>query len=188
MNVGNYLNGGAVPSPRGNKDSENAGYSCYDTQDGLLMLGAYTGKQQARVWRLLGNDRIAEEVEDCNFDDLRARGRQHSRMLQDYFRMRSAAEWERLLNDAGVPAARVRSLVESLAEEHIAERGVLQAIPAPWNSGWPISVPVAAFNFAYDGPAMKDSPPFHGQHTNDVLRELGLSPSYISQLAEDGII
>ncbi len=188
MNVVNYLVGGAASPPRGNRDSENAGYSCYDTKDGLLMLGAYTGKQQARLWRLFGREDIAEDVESCSFDDLRSRGRQHARLLEAVFATRTAEDWERLLAEAQVPAARVRALAESLADGHLRERGTLHAQPSPAGLGKDISVPVAAFTYDHDGPAIKAPPPRHGEHTGDVLRQLGFSAEELGRLEEEGVI
>ncbi|HXV25696.1 MAG TPA: CoA transferase [Alphaproteobacteria bacterium] len=188
MNVANYLIGGVDAAPRGNRDSENAGYSCYETKDGLLMLGAYTGKQQARLWRLLGRDDIAEDVEACSFDDLRSRGRRHARLLETIFATRTAEEWERLLAEAQVPAARVRGLAESLAERHLRVRGTLHAHPSPAGFDRGISVPVAAFTYAHDGPAVKTPPPRHGEHTREVLEQLGFSPGELDRLRAEGTI
>ncbi|MGH6934445.1 MAG: CaiB/BaiF CoA transferase family protein [Dongiaceae bacterium] len=188
MNVVNYLIGGVETPPRGNRDSENAGYSCYDTKDGLLMLGAYTGKQQARLWRLLGREDIAEDVESCSFDDLRSRGDEHARLLEAILPTRTAEDWERLLAQAQVPAGRVRSLAESLADGHLRERGTLHAQSSPSDLGKAISVPVAAFTYAHDGPAVKTPPPRHGEHTREVLQQLGFGPSEIGRLEEDGVI
>ena len=86
-----------------------------------------------------------------------------------------ALEWERLLSRQHVPAAKVRTVPEILAEGHIATRGTLQTV-ADTRTGAPLAVPSIGFkwNGAAIGPAF--GPPRLGEHTDQVLRALNLEP------------
>ena len=72
---------------------------------------------------------------------------------------RSAAEWEEWLQERHIPASRVRTMGEALADPQLASRGVLHRHDnAPGIEG-SFTVPVAAFKFAHDGPRVDRPPP-----------------------------
>lgn len=52
-----------APVAPGNSSPKKAGYGCYETADGLLMIGAFTAAQCADLWRVLDQPEIAEVVE-----------------------------------------------------------------------------------------------------------------------------
>jgi crotonobetainyl-CoA:carnitine CoA-transferase CaiB-like acyl-CoA transferase len=179
---------GQPPTPPGNSSLTRAGYGCYETSDGLIMIGAFTIRQNATLWRALGEGAIADEVASLCAADLAARVDIDSRALQQILRQQSAQHWEDLLNPAGVPAARVRQLDETLQSEQVAARAVLQPSGLQIDTGRPLQAPVAAFGFQQDGPALHRSAPLLGEHTIEVLREAGIEPQRIDQWLEDGVI
>ena len=56
------LTSGSAPKPHGNQHPDYAGYSTYETADGLIMIGAWTNKQMARLLAALGHTARAEEI------------------------------------------------------------------------------------------------------------------------------
>lgn len=184
--VTDYLSGGSLPAePRGN-DWVNANGSCYPTREGLLMLGALNPRQHERLWRALGREDIAarssyREVESAN-PELRA---ELSRLLL----ARTANEWEVFLNSQGVPAGRVRSLKEALDMAQVKARDTLLHTHADFpEPGMSVKVPVAAFSYAHDGPRVTAAPRRHGEDTDAVLAELGLSAAEIAALRAADIV
>jgi len=101
---------------------------------------------------------------------------------------RGAAEWEVWLQERHVPASRVRSMGEALADPQIASRGVLHRHESAPGIDGSFTVPVAAFKFGHDGPRVDRPPPMFGQHTNEVLGELGYSGTDIARFRKDGVI
>jgi crotonobetainyl-CoA:carnitine CoA-transferase CaiB-like acyl-CoA transferase len=91
-------------------------------RDGFLAIGANTPAQVARLLQVLGvaADEAGTLLESVAADGPRfARARDPQRfraVLADHLAVRDADDWERLLNDAGVPAARVRTLREFTQE------------------------------------------------------------------------
>ena len=114
-----------APAPHGNSSPNRAGYGCYETADGRLMIGAFTSRQNALLWRTLGDDEVANEVETLTPADLDARYSHDKAQLQTCFIKQTAAYWEEVLNQAGLPAARVRTLDETLSEPQLQSRSVL---------------------------------------------------------------
>ncbi len=173
-----------APTPPGNSSASNAGYACYPTSDGLLMLGAYTGRQQARLWQALGQPDIAAEVAALRAPEMGGRQARDMARLEAIFLTEAAAHWEELLNAAGVPAARVRTLDETLAHDQVRGRSVLQ----PCADAEALTVPVAGYAYDTHGPAALRPPPRHGADTDTVLSELGYAPDRVSELRRRGVV
>ena len=173
------------PLPHGNAHPAYCGYAAYDTADGQIMLGAFTNKQLASLLRALGENTRAEEVAATPRDKLAANYKQDSNLIAEKLKQKSADEWEQILNDNRVPAARVRGLDETLKEEHLVQRNFLQNI-AHSDDGCPSLLPVSGFNYAHGTPAISSPSPKLGQHTIEVLTEAGFSMSEIEQMKLDG--
>jgi crotonobetainyl-CoA:carnitine CoA-transferase CaiB-like acyl-CoA transferase len=101
---------------------------------------------------------------------------------------RSAAEWEAWLQERHVPAARVRTMGDALADPQIASRGVLHRHESAPGIEGGFAVPVAAFKFAHDGPRVDRPPPMFGQHTDEVLGEVGYSNAEIARFRAAGVV
>jgi crotonobetainyl-CoA:carnitine CoA-transferase CaiB-like acyl-CoA transferase len=182
--VTGYLRNGRHPTPHGNKQP-HATNSAYQTKDGLVMLGASNLRQQKRLWTLLEHPEMIKRTNDERDAD---RAREEALLVQ-IMPMRTAAEWETYLQERHVPASRVRTLGEAVADPQIATRGVLHR----FDSGAPgvdgaFTVPMAAFKFAHDGPRIDTPPPVLGQHNDDVLTELGYSAAEIAGLRAAGVM
>jgi crotonobetainyl-CoA:carnitine CoA-transferase CaiB-like acyl-CoA transferase len=93
-------------------------------------------------------------------------------VLTEIMRGKSAAEWEEFLQARHVPAARVRTMGEALADPQLASRGVIQHHRAVEGRERELAVPVAAFTFAHGGPRVDTPPPALGQHNDEILAEL----------------
>jgi crotonobetainyl-CoA:carnitine CoA-transferase CaiB-like acyl-CoA transferase len=163
-----YLRNGQHPKPNGNVN-EQATASCYPTRDGLVMLGASNMRQYRRFWRMLGRPDLIQP---------NAEAREHVRvaetaLIAELLMDRSAAEWEDFFQSGHVPAARVRSMGEALEDPHLAGRGVTHRHAGATDVDGAFTVPVAAFSFADGGPRVDTPPPGLGEHTAEILAELG---------------
>jgi crotonobetainyl-CoA:carnitine CoA-transferase CaiB-like acyl-CoA transferase len=179
-----YMRNNAHPKPHGNRQP-HATNSCYQTKEGLVMLGASNLRQQKRLWTVLEHPEMIKRTNDERTVD---RSREEA-LLEQIMRTRTAAEWELYLQAHHVPAARVRTMGEAVADPQLAARGILHRFAA----GAPgvedgFSVPVAAFTFAHDGPRIDTPPPRLGEHTEDVLRELGYDAAEIARLRSARVI
>ena len=87
-----------------------------------------------------------------------------------------------------MPAARVRRIDEALQHPQIQSRQVLQESDNIPETGLQLQAPVAAFNYAHGGPALTRPAPRLGEHSHQVLREIGYSNDDISRLAASGTV
>ncbi len=165
-----------------------AGYGGYVTADDVVMIGACTPAQYAKLWCVLGRSDLAMEVQGLRTTDMAKRRERDEAILIDIFKTKTAEEWEALLIDADLPAARVRTLNEALASEQVASRSVVGEFSSKHAKRGSLKPAVAAFKCDQDGPQVKFEPPERGQHTAEILDEMGYSTSAIARLVESGIV
>jgi crotonobetainyl-CoA:carnitine CoA-transferase CaiB-like acyl-CoA transferase len=183
----NLLHGGRPPAPHGN-EHPLAAASCYAGSDGEpIMLGCCTQSQFETLCRLIGRPDL---VADPRFRDVNHQA-PHRQQLRDELAKtmatRTATEWAALLADH-VPASRVRKLAEAVASEQVASRGVLRRVAGVPEVDGAIDIPLAAFSFAHDGPAITSPPPRLGEHTDAVLQEHGFAAQDITRLRDQGVV
>ncbi len=187
--VTDYFATGNVPGPRGNEPaSRSPSAGTYDTADGKLTLGANEDHQYERLCRALG---LASVLTDPRFQEIDAR-RANAELLRAEFRRvlatRGADEWETLLNDAGVPAARIRTPAEILQHPQVTGRGVLHTFKNVKGVERDVTVLSAPFRLAHDGPTLNSPPPLIGEHSDAILAELGYGAAEIERLRRDGVV
>lgn len=186
--VTDTVTSGAPPQPHGNIHPHYPGYRTFETKDGLLMIGAFTNRQLARLFKALGENRRAEEVLRMARREIRRARDSDAALIAKHVAKRSADEWEIVLNEARVPAARVRSLDEALAHEQIESRSVLQTCTTGLHTDSPGRLPVAAFSFAHGSPALDRPPPRLSEHTEEILGELGFNEEDVAELRKTGAV
>ena len=133
------------------------------------MLGASNLRQQRRLWTVLERRDMIKRSNDERDED-------HDReaaLLTEILATRTAEEWEEFLQARHVPAARVRTMGEAIADPHLSTRGVVHRHDAAAGIEGGFGVPLAAFTFAHGGPRIDAPPPMLGQHNEDILAELG---------------
>ncbi len=170
-----YLRNGMHPKPHGNRYPQ-ATNGAFETKDGIVMLGASNLRQQRRLWTVLGRPDMIKNTND-------ERDADHAReiaVLEEIMRTRTADEWEEFLQARHVPAARVRTMGEALADPQIATRGVIHRHEGVAGIEGGFGVPLAAFTFAHGGPSIERSPPMLGEHNEEILCELGLAEPKVS--------
>jgi crotonobetainyl-CoA:carnitine CoA-transferase CaiB-like acyl-CoA transferase len=162
-----YLRNGVHPKPHGNRHP-HATNGAFQTKDGLVMLGASNLRQQRRLWTLLGRPDMIKNTND-------ERDADHAReiaVLEEIMLTRTADEWEEFLQAGHVPAARVRTMGEAVADPQMASRGVIHRHEAGNGVEGAFGVPLAAFKFAHGGPRIDTAPPMLGQHNEEIRAEL----------------
>ena len=118
--VTGYLRNGKHPKPSGNRTG-HATSMAYQTDDGIVMIGASNLRQQKRLWTVLERPDMVKRTND-------ERDADHDReeaVLAEIMLTRTAAEWEEWFQARHVPASRVRTMGEALADPQIASRDVL---------------------------------------------------------------
>ena len=100
----------------------------------------------------------------------------------------TAENWEKRLAPRGVPVAKINSVKETARLEQLQYRNILIAVPAAKGMANGYKLPGAPFTNSEDGPEVMRPAPVLGQHTVEILEEIGIDKSAISTLAAEGVI
>ena len=186
--ISGHLNAGTVPKPAGNtaaSDSPSSGV--FATKDGLLALAANHERQFHQLCDALGRPDLLSDSRYADPAERRANAMGLRVELSSVFVQRTAAEWEEVLMAVGVPAGRVRTIPEAVAEPQTVARGLLHELFAP-ELGRDLIVPGAAFKLNGSAPRASAAPRPIGADMVAILKELGYDDNRIAALARQGII
>jgi crotonobetainyl-CoA:carnitine CoA-transferase CaiB-like acyl-CoA transferase len=182
VDITNLLIGGESPDPQKWDRQGHPGYRLYDAADGAIMIGAWTGEQTARFWQVLGFPERADAARGQTISEIEETPIAVMAEVQAIVGSRSAAEWERDLTEAQVPAARVRTLAEAIADPQTVHRSTIV------DSGQGVRHTRGAFIADADGPEITSPPPPPGVHTVEILHDLGYDDAAIGRLRDAGVV
>jgi crotonobetainyl-CoA:carnitine CoA-transferase CaiB-like acyl-CoA transferase len=181
-----YLTTGATSGRVGNRHATIAPYETFPARDGEFFLAVGNDDQFIRFCRVAG---LQELVQDERFatnparvehaDDLRGR-------LGPVLAGRTRQEWIETLTAAGVPCGAVRSVPEALSDPQVVARRMIEAVEhATLNSVKVLGTPIKLS----DTPgAVRTAPPVLGQHTGQILGELGFPPQVVEDLRARNVV
>lgn len=182
--VTDFFNTGHRAKRQGNK-MRFAAQCIYETKEGLLQLGASNSRQHRRLYEAIGDP---AEAARNGFEDRAQRFDEKYAVLKEKMKEKTADEWETYLQARRVPAARVRELADALQDPHVGHRGLLHRHENVPGTGKGMTVPVAAFKFAHDGPSVETPPPRLGEHTDSILAAAGYTRTEVDALREAGAV
>src|SRR6266567_4481995 len=176
--ITDFLHSGHHPKRAGNT-MRFASTSAFPAKEGLIQLAASNGRQHRRFYEAIGDP---DEAKRASLEERYARHAEKLAAVAEKMKEKTADEWEAYFQSRHVPAARVRELREALADPHLKSRGVLHRHEKVPGVDKPVTVPLAAFKFAHDGPSIERPPARVGEHTDQVLASVGYTAEQIAAL------
>jgi crotonobetainyl-CoA:carnitine CoA-transferase CaiB-like acyl-CoA transferase len=185
--AGYYFATGETPVRTGNRHPQQTPYETFATSDGFVIIGA--GSQ--RLWENLCNEVInrPDLKEDSRFVSLPDRNQNHAvlkEIIEALTIMKTTDEWIDLLNQARIPCGKVRTVKEALElEQTKAREMVLEMEDQLHGKKKLLGIPTKLSDTPGE---IRRMPPLLGEHTEEVLLDLGYSKAQIDALEEKRIV
>jgi formyl-CoA transferase len=179
-----YWGTGKPPQPLGTSNKMTAPYQAMASSDGWFVMGANNQKLWEKLCTLMGREEL---LRDARFSTI-AQRLAHRAELQDElektFKQKSKDHWVETLLANGIPAGPILSYPEAFGSEHAQARRMRMEIDHPIEG----RVPNIGFPVKLSGTPqrVRRHPPLLGEHTDEVLAELGLSIEERARLREQG--
>jgi formyl-CoA transferase len=175
---------GKPPQPLGTSNKMTAPYQAMACADGHFVMGANNQKLWVQLCKLMGREEL---LEDPRFTTIALRLANRPALqdeLEKTFRTQGKEYWVETLLANGIPAGPILSYPEAFGSEHAQVRNMRMEIDHPVEG----KVPNIGFAVKLSGTPqqVRRHPPLLGEHTEEVLKQAGLSGERIAQLRAEG--
>jgi crotonobetainyl-CoA:carnitine CoA-transferase CaiB-like acyl-CoA transferase len=181
-----YLETGEVPQPMGNRHRLTAPYQLFETADGrYVAAGMPNNMLFQKFMQVIGLESHLADPRFATYADRKKNEAPLLALVEPAVRKMKSGDLETALMEAGVPCARVNNFKEVFEHPQIVARDVVKTIEHPR-----LGTMKAARNpvvLDHDGPEMARPAPLLGEHSADILRELGYAASEIDALISSGV-
>ena len=181
-----YLETGQVPQPLGHKHRLAAPYQLFETRDGrYLAIGTPNDQLFQKFMQVLGLEAHAGDPRFGSYSKRKANEDVLLPLVEPAVRARTSDELEAALMTAGVPCARANNFQEVFDDPHMVARGIVKDVEHPRLGRMrAVRNPIL---LDHDGPETVRHSPTLGEHSEEILRELGYADAAIRDLAAAGV-
>jgi formyl-CoA transferase len=185
-NLQTFWERGTQPAKCGSSHESLCPYQAFEASDGPIMIGVANDN----LWRKFCSvARLNAIVDDPKFRTNAERVKHRAETLQyvqSVIATNTVAYWNEALNEVGIPCSPINTLAQLLDHPHTKADKLIMQYDHPAAGrlncvGHPVT-------FVGEERAPGLPPPTLGQHTDDVLKEMGLSDASIAELRRDEII
>ena len=184
--AGQFFATGEVPRPLGTAHQASAPYQAVRASDGYFTVGATSPATWTGFCRSLG---LEELLEDPRYaDNARRHTERHSLIatIEEVTSSQPTLHWIELLQAAGVPCGAIRNYEQVFADEHLTGRSFFPE--APHSKLGLVRQIASPMRLSETPPRMDRAGPLLGEHSIEVLAELGLDVSEVDELLSAEVI
>ncbi|WP_447771238.1 CaiB/BaiF CoA transferase family protein [Variovorax boronicumulans] len=184
-----FLNTGKAPGRQGNTHPSLAPYQDFPTQDGSMLLAIGNNGQFARFCEAAGHAGwAADERFATNTLRVKHRGVLIP-MMEELTRTRTTADWVALLEDKAVPCGPINDIAQAFDDAQVKARDLAVTLPRDAGDGIASITGVASpLRLTATPPVLRRAPPALGQHTQEVLAEMGVDATRFEALRAAGVV
>jgi crotonobetainyl-CoA:carnitine CoA-transferase CaiB-like acyl-CoA transferase len=184
---GAWFGGGEKPTATGTRHRRSAPYQAFRTQDGYVTVGASGDK----LWRAFVEQVVQQPgwLEDERFarNPLRVKNADAlQELIEAIFMTQPTAHWVEKLDAAGVPGGPVYTYEQALSDPQVQHRRMVYDIDHPTIG--PMKTLGLPLKSNGDLTRIRKPAPLLGQHTREVLRELGYAERDAESMVQEGVV
>jgi crotonobetainyl-CoA:carnitine CoA-transferase CaiB-like acyl-CoA transferase len=182
----NALSTGVAPTRNGNDHPIMFPQGTFKAGDSAVTIASGNEKMWRKLCTVLGLDELAEDPRYADNAGRMQHRKELRRLLEQVLATRPAARWIELINQAGIPAGPVLDIRQALDHPTTRALGLVQQVEHATLG--PIDVLGKAVRVGDDDPHIHRPAPLLGQHSLEVLSELGIPASEIETLIAEGVV
>jgi crotonobetainyl-CoA:carnitine CoA-transferase CaiB-like acyl-CoA transferase len=177
---------GRNSGPTGSAHILTAPYQAFPTADGWINIGGANQANWERIVKVIGRPELAQDPRFITNGDRMKNLKALTPLIADSLKRRPSSEWITEFEAAGVPVGPVNRIGDMLADEQVKSREMVVEVDHPRAGrvqalGHPIK-------FSETRAEVKRAAPLLGQHTREILGDLGYTAAQIDALVSEGAV
>ena len=184
--AGMFFEAGQAPGPAGQHHPLSAPYGRFRARDAYLNIAAGKEAMWKQLAPALGHAEWISDARFCGSAERLANREDLTRAMEEALSHEDVPHWVDLLNRVGVPCGPVLDLSQVFSDPQVLFRQMLVELPHPElgtfkTTGLPVKL-------SQTPGAITRPPPLHGEHSDEILEEFGLSPDEVRVLRGQGAV
>lgn len=189
-NVSDVMNAGHQPGLIGNRSGNNSQISdVFPCGDGRsIFIAANMTSLREKLWDALGKPEWRTDPMFRDVDALRAHVDEVFEAIAAITRQKPVDEWVRIFGAAGVPAMKINTIAEAVADPQVAAREYFHTFDSIPGLDRRVRVQKAPYRLTRTPAEVTAPPPLLGAHNAEVLGRLGYGAAELERLKREGVI
>jgi crotonobetainyl-CoA:carnitine CoA-transferase CaiB-like acyl-CoA transferase len=184
--AGSFFMSGEIPKPLGSGHPVIVPYQAFKAKDSYFNIAVGNDQLWVKFCKAVGLEEIVNDPKYAT-NSMRVENREELiKIIDNIICTKEAEEWLNILNDAGVPCGPIYTMDKLFSDPQVLHRKMVQELEHP--KAGTIKVTGVPIKLSDTPGEILSAPPFLGQHTSEILHELGYNQKDIDAMYQENII